>query len=139
MKKKGTRFERELIHKLWENGFAAVRSPTSGGSISYPMPDIIAGNGKKYIAIEVKMRKALPLYIEEQQIKDLAMFSNLFGAEAVIGLKLPHKDWRFFEIQQLKRTKKGYKIDRDVYYAGFDLYELLGKLKQMRFEDEIEP
>ena len=134
MKKKGTRFERELIHILWENGFAAVRTPTSGGGISYPMPDIIAGNGKKYIAIEVKMRNELPLYISEQQIKDLAMFSNLFGAEAVIGLKLPRKKWKFFEIKQLKRTKNGYKVDSEVFASGFDIYELIGRLKQLRFE-----
>jgi len=135
VKKKGTRFERELIHKLWENGFAAIRSPASGGSTNYPMPDIIAGNGKKYLAIEVKMRAKLPLYIDEQQIKDLAMFSNLFGADAVIGLKLPRQDWRFFEIKQLKRTEKGYKIDSEVFHLGFDIYELIGKLKQVRFED----
>ncbi len=132
MKRKGTKFERELIHILWEGGYAAIRSPTSGGATSYPMPDIIAGNGERYIAIEVKMRSKLPIYIDEQQIKDLAMFSNLFGAEPIIGIKLPRKDWRFFRISQLERTKKGYKIDSEVFPLGIDIYELIGKLRQVR-------
>ncbi|AGK61262.1 Holliday junction resolvase - archaeal type [Archaeoglobus sulfaticallidus PM70-1] len=133
MKKKGTKFERDLIHKLWENGFAAIRTPGSG-TVAYPVPDIIAGNGKKYIAIEVKMRSKLPLYIEEQQIKDLAMFSSLFGAECFIGLKLPREDWRFFRIDQLKKTKSKYKIDADIYHLGIDIYELIGRFRQVRLE-----
>lgn len=133
MKNKGTRFERELIHKLWENGFAAMRSPGSG-SISYPMPDILAGNGKKFIAIEVKMRSELPVYLSEQEVKDLVMFANLFGAEPYIGVKISRIDWKFFRITQLKETKKGYKIDKEVFTLGIDLEEMLGRSVQDRLE-----
>ena len=118
---------------LWENGFAAVRSPGSG-AISYPMPDIVAGNGKKFIAIEVKMRKTLPLYLTEQEIKDLVMFSNLFGAEPFVGIKIPRNDWKFVKISQLKETKKGYKIDKEVYHLAMDFDELIGKTIQKRLE-----
>ena len=133
MKNKGTRFERELIHRLWENGFAAMRSPGSG-SISYPMPDIVAGNGKKFIAIEVKMRAELPVYLSEQEVKELVMFANLFGAEPFIGVKIPRVDWKFFRIAQLKETKKGYKIDKEAFVLGIDLEEVLGKSVQDRLE-----
>ena len=131
---KGIRFERQLIHKLWDSGFAAIRSPASGGAISYPMPDIIAGNGRRFIAIEVKMRKSLPLYLTQQEIKDLVMFSNLFGAEPFIGIKIPRSDWRFVRISQLKETKKGYKVDDEVYNLSLDFNELIGKSIQKRLE-----
>ncbi|AEA47236.1 Holliday junction resolvase Hjc [Archaeoglobus veneficus] len=133
MKGKGTRFERELIHRLWENGFAAVRSAGSG-AMSYPMPDIVAGNGKKFLAFEVKMRAKLPLYLTEQEVKELVMFSNLFGAESYIAVKIPRSDWVFVSISQLKRTGKGYKIDEDVYAIGSDLDEVLGRSVQLRLE-----
>jgi len=62
MKRKGSRFERELLNLFWESGFAAIRVAGSGSS-SNPSPDLVAGNGKKFYAVEVKMRKNLPLYI----------------------------------------------------------------------------
>ena len=131
MKKKGTRFERQLIHRLWDNGFAAVRSAGSGAMI-YPSPDIVAGNGKKFLAFEVKMRNKLPLYLTEQEVKDLVMFSNLFGAEPYIALKLPKEDWVFVNVQQLKKTEKGYKVDEEVLSQAYDLDEVLGRSLQLR-------
>jgi len=132
MKVKGERFERELLNKLWEIGFAAVRSPSSG-SMSYPSPDLIAGNGRSYLAIEVKMRSKLPLYISKNEIEDLKIFSKIFGAKPLIALKVKGFEWRFFNLESLKETEKGYKIDEENFYRGFDLYELRG-LKQVRFD-----
>jgi Holliday junction resolvase len=124
-KNKGIRFERELIHKLWQNGFAAMRSAGSGAT-SYPMPDIVAGNGRRWVAIEVKMRASLPLYLSEQEVKDLVMFSNLFGAEPFIAVKIPRNDWKFFHLAQLKETKKGYAVDRENFMLGIDIEKMLG-------------
>jgi Holliday junction resolvase len=31
-----------------------MRAPASGGATKKPLPDVIAGNGKIYLAIEVK-------------------------------------------------------------------------------------
>ncbi len=131
---RGIRFERQLLHKLWDNGFAAIRSPASG-VISYPTPDIIAGNGKRFLAIEVKMRKSLPLYLKQQEIKDLVMFSNLFGAEPFIAIKILRSEWKFVKISQLKRTEKGYKVDEDVYNLSLDFEELIGKSIQKKLID----
>jgi len=126
VKRKGTRFERQLIHRLWDDGFAAIRSAGSG-VMSYPMPDIVAGNGKKFLAFEVKMRAKLPLYLTGQEIKELVMFSNLFGAEPYVAVKVPNKEWAFIEISQLKKTEKGYKVDEEVFNLALDLDEILGK------------
>jgi len=126
--KKGIRFERELIHKLWDNGFAALRSAGSGAA-RYPMPDIVAGNGKKFIAIEVKKRDKLPVYLTEKEVKELIMFANLFGAKACIAVKVSSKNWKFFKVEQLEKTPKSYKIDEEVFRLGTDLEDILEGLE----------
>ena len=122
MKLKGTKFERLLIEELWNKGFAAIRTAGSGVA-SYPTPDIVAGNGKRFLAIEVKMRASLPLYISEDELKELVMFANLFGAEAYIALKLPRKNWKFFSVDKLEKTKRGYRISQGNYSLGLDITE----------------
>ncbi len=131
--KRGYRFERELLHRLWEMGFAAVRTPASG-AMSYPCPDIVAGNGKTYLAIEVKMRSNFPLYISEDEVARLEDFSKRFGAKPLIAFKVKKLGWKFFTLDMLKRCKAGYKIDEDLYYLGMDFDELRG-LKQVRFDN----
>ncbi len=133
MKSKGSRFERDLISELWREGFAAVRVAGSGVS-TYPCPDIVAGNGDVFIAIEVKMRKSLPLYISEDEIRQLKDFSIFFGARPYIALKLPRKKWRFFTIEMLEKTEKSYKIDEKSYGMGLQLEEVAGRFVQKRLE-----
>lgn len=130
MKSKGSRFERDLIAELWENGFAAVRVAGSGVS-TFPCPDVVAGNGKKFFAFEVKMRNSLPLYVSSEEIEKLQRFSKVFGAACFVALKLPRKKWRFFAIEDLKPTAKGFCIDEETYSMGKDLLELKG-LAQLR-------
>ena len=130
--KKGYRFERELLHKLWEIGFAAVRTPASG-VMSYPCPDIIAGNGKTYLAIEVKMRSSLPLYLSKDEVNSLKKFSEVFGAKPLVALKVKGSGWRFFTLDMLVESRSNYKIDESTFYRGFDFDELRG-LKQLRLE-----
>jgi Holliday junction resolvase len=133
-KAKGTNFERELIHVLWKSGFAAVRVAGSG-SMSYPSPDIVASNGKITLAFEVKSRTKLPVYFPEQEIKDLIMFSNLFGAEPYIALKLHRRGWKFLIAKDLIKTSKGYKVDEETFMSGHDLNEVLGKYVQAKLPE----
>lgn len=133
MRGKGSKFERDLIAELWKHGFAAVRVAGSGVS-HFPCPDIVAGNGKKLLAIEVKMRTTLPLYLSKEEIEKLRKFSEIFGAEELVALKLPRKEWKFFRIKDLCETVKGYRIDQELYANGIDIYDIKGleqtKLKQ---------
>ncbi len=131
MKKKGSRVERELVELFWSNGFAALRTPGSGVS-TYPCPDVIASNGKKTLALEVKYKANLPIYIQTQRINDLLTFSKIFGATPLIAVKLPRKDWKFIKIDDLKRTKNGYKVDSDVLNTSADFDEIVGKSIQKR-------
>jgi len=125
MKGKGSRFERDLIGELWKNGFAAIRVAGSGVS-HFPCPDIVAGNRGKVLAIEVKMRTSLPLYLSKEEIEKLRKFSEIFGAEELVALKLPRKDWKFFRIKDLCETGKGYRIDEETYANGMDIYDIKG-------------
>ncbi len=123
MKKKGTRFERALIDKLWEFGFAAVRVAGSGTS-TFPAPDIVAGNGKRILAIEVKMRKSLPLYLSYEEIKQLEIFSEKFGAEPFVALKLPRKEWKLFSLDLLESSGRNYRISDQNYDLGIGVEQL---------------
>ena len=79
MAKKGSAEERDLVHKLWDRGFAAMRAPASGGATKRPLPDVLAGNGKLYLAIEVKTTTKDKVYIDEPQITALCEFSKIFS------------------------------------------------------------
>lgn len=118
MKRKGSNFERELVDELWKNGFAAVRIAGSGAKKI--VPDVVAGNGKKILAFEVKMRKNLPIYFKESEIEDLINFSKIFGARPIIAVKISHIGWRFFHAEEVKK-----KIDSEDFKKGLSLSEVL--------------
>ena len=63
MSKTGTREERELVKMLWDADCAAMRAPASGGATKKPLPDVIAGNGSIYLAIEVKSTSLERIYM----------------------------------------------------------------------------
>ena len=124
-KSKGTYYERQLVRAFWEAGFGVMRAPTSGGATSRALPDIVAGNGKVYYAIEVKMKKELPIYIREDQVKEIREFSRRFGAEAFVAVKLPYRDWKFVPIESLSRNGKYFKVGEEEYLKGLNLEDLL--------------
>ena len=85
MSKTGSREERELVKMLWDADCAAMRAPASGGATKKPLPDIIAGNGKIYLAIEVKSSSKDRIYINSEKIDALCEFAGIFGAKPYIG------------------------------------------------------
>jgi Holliday junction resolvase len=134
MSKKGSREERELVKMLWDAGCAAMRAPASGGATKNPLPDVLAGNGNLYLAIEVKSSSKERIYIKSDKISDLCEFSDIFGAEPFIGAKFKRESWRFVRPQDLIITKQNnYKVDKDLAYnKGLDFEELLGRSKQTK-------
>ncbi|MEK6907487.1 MAG: Holliday junction resolvase Hjc [Nanoarchaeota archaeon] len=105
-KAKGSRAERELLSMFWENNFAGFRAPGSG-STPLPSPDILVGNGKRYLAIECKSIKTKAKYLEPEQIKELLDFSKKFGAEPLIGVRFNNIGWYFIHPNKLEKTKNG--------------------------------
>lgn len=110
MKRKGSVAERELIHMLWENGWACIRSAGSG-STQFPSPDILAGNKIRKIAIESKVSTSPNKYFEKSEIKQLVNFCDYFGSEPWVAIKFKNKNWFFFNIEDLKQTEKGYSVN----------------------------
>lgn len=139
--RKGTDSERELVNMLWRVGFAAIRSPASGAATKNPLPDIIAGNGKRYLSIEVKSSSKDRFYIKKEDIKDLVTFSKRFGAEPYLGVKFNGEKWAFAPVdpldgitQILSVTKDGnVRIDiQEVRQRWMDFDELIGISRQTR-------
>lgn len=118
LKRKGINAERDLIKKLWQEGWAAIRSAGSG-SMHYPSPDILAGKNGRRLAIECKITSANKKYFPNEEIQLLKYFANTFGAESWIAIKFPKKEWVFFQLEDLEETTKN-------YVASTELAELKG-------------
>jgi Holliday junction resolvase len=94
---KGDRRERELVNRLDELGFAVMRAPASGSATSRELPDVLAGDGTVFYAIEVKSSGGNPIYLDEKEVYDLVYFGRNFGAEPRIGVRFDREDWYFFD------------------------------------------
>jgi len=106
MVKKGANAERELVQMFNGIGWAAIRVAGSGVS-KFPSPDVVAGKGNKIVAIECKATKSNSKYIQDQQVKELLQFADVFGAEAYIAVRFNNLGWRFYKPAELSRTITG--------------------------------
>ncbi|AEH07213.1 Holliday junction resolvase Hjc [Methanothermococcus okinawensis] len=125
--KKGSNFEREL-KKMFENkGFAVVRSAGSHGI------DLIVGKKGNIYALECKITSKEKFYISKEDVDKLINFSEIFGAQPYIALKMNGKIL-FINPYLLTTSKKNYLLD---YYKicpiAKDFKELIGEGKQMKF------
>jgi len=117
-KSKGINAERELIHLFWKNGWACTRVAGSGAS-RYPTPDIVAGNKKRFLAIECKSGKGPYQYIGLMEIGNLKKFSEIFGAEAWIGVRFNNMEWNFFRPEEMAVTKNNLMVKTDTVGKKF--------------------
>jgi len=113
--RRGVSAERELARMLEEYGYAVLRSAGSH------KVDLIAGNGRKYLCIEVKSTRSNRLYIPAEDVERLISFSKRFGGEAVLAVKFVKKGWRFFEPCTLKPIRgESYKIEPNSPYISLE-------------------
>ena len=124
-KARGTSAERDLIHRFWDSGWAAMRAAGSGSS-QYPSPDIVAGKYGRRLAIECKLTSENKKYFPNEEIRLLNYFAKTFCAEAWIAVKFPKKEWMFFNPEDLDTTDKN-------FVASVKLAELKG----LSFEELI--
>jgi len=125
-KAKGTAAENELIHNFWDNGWVCVRVAGSG-STQYPSPDLLASRGDKKIVMEVKVINDVKKYFKKQEIEDLQLFANKFGAESWVGVKFEKEQWFFLPTSELDQTKaENYAISLiDMKRKGFSFIEMI--------------
>ena len=126
-KGKGSNAERELVHLLWAKGIAAIRVAGSGSS-KYPSPDILAGDISRKFAIECKSIAADSKYFPKQEIEDLKIFAEKFGAEPWIGMRFARNEWLLLSLEDLRETASSFVITKDMAkIKGLLLEEVLDK------------
>jgi Holliday junction resolvase len=108
-KSRGINAERDLIHKFWQEGWAAMRAAGSGSS-QFPSPDVLASNNVRKVAIECKLTTASRQYFSKQEVKELLYFSEKFGAEPWFAVKFFREEWFFFTVDDMKETDASYVV-----------------------------
>ena len=132
--RKGDRLERELVNLLDEAGFAVMRAPASGSATERELPDVLAGDGDVFYAIEAKGSSGRPIYLTGEEVEALIYFSRNFGAKARIGVRFDREDWYFFHPGDLHVTDGGnYRVKKETALAeGTEFEELVGGSKQTK-------
>jgi Holliday junction resolvase len=135
--RKGERRERELVNRLDAVGFAVMRAPASGSATDRELPDVLAGDGERFYAIEAKASSGRPIYLDGAEVDALRFFAGNFGAEARIGIRFDKEGWTFFDPDDLYVTDGGsYRVKKETAIArGEDLLELAGQSTQVRLPD----
>ncbi|AFK17911.1 nucleoid-structuring protein H-NS [Haloferax mediterranei ATCC 33500] len=136
--RKGDRRERELVNELDEAGFAVMRAPASGSATTRELPDVLAGNGEVFYAIEAKASSGRPIYLSGEEVEALIYFSQNFGAKARIAVRFDREDWYFFHPGDLYVTDGGnYRVKKETALSeGEDFESFTGGPKQTRLGDD---
>ncbi|WP_435123973.1 Holliday junction resolvase Hjc [Halobaculum sp. D14] len=124
---KGDRRERELVNRLHDAGFAVMRAPASGSSTDRELPDVLAGDGTVFYAVEAKSSSGDPIYLRGEEVEALIYFSQNFGAAPKIGVRFDREDWYFFHPADLHVTDGGnYRVKKETAVdAGDTIDDLL--------------
>jgi Holliday junction resolvase len=135
--RKGDRRERELVNLLDEAGFAVMRAPASGSATERDLPDVLAGDGERFYAIEAKSSAGKPIYLDGAEVESLLYFSRNFGAKARVAARFDREDWYFFHPGDLHVTDGGnYRVKKETALAeGTDLAELAGASERTTLDD----
>ncbi|WP_255151626.1 Holliday junction resolvase Hjc [Halorarius halobius] len=134
---KGDRRERELVNLLDDSGFAVMRAPASGSATDRELPDVLAGDGDRFYAIEAKSSSGRPIYLDGEEVEALVYFSRNFGAKPRVAARFDNEDWFFFHPADLYVTDGGnYRVKKETALAeGEDLAELTGDSRKVTFDE----
>ena len=105
--RKGDRRERELVNRLDDAGFAVMRAPASGSATERDLPDVLAGNGDAFYAIEAKSSSDNPIYLDSEEVDSLVFFARNFGARPRIAVRFDREPWYFFHPEECYTTDAG--------------------------------
>ncbi|OVE83591.1 Holliday junction resolvase Hjc [Natronolimnobius baerhuensis] len=134
---KGDRRERELVNALDEAGFAVMRAPASGSATERELPDVLAGDGEHFYAIEAKSSSGDPIYLTGEEVEALIYFAQNFGAKPRIGIRFDREDWYFFHPGDLYVTDGGnYRVKKETAIAeGIDFDEFVGTSQKVTLDE----
>src|SRR6056297_958249 len=124
--RKGDRRERELVNELDERGFAVMRAPASGSATERELPDVLAGDGDDFYAIEAKSSAGDPIYLTGEEVEALVYFGQNFGAKPKIGVRFDREDWFFFHPADVHETDGGnYRVKKEFALESGDSMDSL--------------
>lgn len=126
-KSKGINAERQVIHKFWSVGWAAIRVAGSG-STKYPSPDVLASNNMRIVALECKAINADKKYFPKNEIFELEKFCEIFGAEPWIGVKFDRTDWFFILTKHLEDVGNNFLVKKNMPSSISKTFEKLVNL-----------
>jgi len=81
-----------------------MRAPASGSATERELPDVLAGDGKTFYAIEAKSSAGDPIYLTADEIEALIYFAQNFGARPRVAARFDREDWYFFHPADLHAT-----------------------------------
>lgn len=115
---KGDRRERELVNELDAAGFAVIRAPASGSATQRELPDVLAGNGAEFYAIEAKASAGDPIYLGGEEVEALRYFGDNFGARPRVAVRFDREAWYFFHPGDVHVTDGGnYRVKKELALA----------------------
>ena len=130
-RRRGFEAERELVRKLWKCGFAAIRGPASGSKIKKGVyPDVVALYRGRIFVFEVKSRSKLTtVYLDNEQVEKLRIFSERAGGIPLIALKIRAlRVWKIIPLEHVVCRETRCSIPRDVIETSTDLDTFIKKI-----------
>jgi len=113
-----------------------MRAPASGAATTRELPDVLAGDGETFYAIEAKSSAGNPIYLTGEEVESLLYFAQNFGAKARIAVRFDREDWYFFHPGELYTTDAGsYRVKKETALAdGTDFPEFVGETRKVTLD-----
>jgi Holliday junction resolvase len=128
---KGANAERELLQRLFENGFSVARVAGSGVSNFNP-PDLLAFSKTKKLGFECKAWDSSSLTIPAEQFEALVSWCRNADCTAIFAWKVSREGWFFLSPNAFHKTGKAYAVSRhEAKQKGVDFGVLIGEQTQL--------
>lgn len=123
-KSRGCNYERQLVDLLHNVGYVAVRVAGSGAK-PLPCPDVVACRKGTILAIECKTTRKNQVYISDDQMQDLALYSKAAGARPYVAVRFTQQPWIFFPPSRIPRTNGNVSVvSREMLAKGLTLADI---------------
>lgn len=107
---KGARSERELLNRLYENGWSVLRSAGSG--VNALGPDLIAVKDRNMLAFECKAWEKNRLSIDPEAYEKLREWNENTKFPTYIAWRMNGRGWFFVTLDELKQGERDRSITR---------------------------
>lgn len=107
---KGARSERELLNRLYDNGYSVIRAAGSG--VNALGPDIVAIKDQFCMAFECKAWEKNRLSIDPDAYQKLREWADNTKFPTYVAWRMNGKGWFFVTLDELKHGEKDHSITK---------------------------